>query len=73
MENPTGYFNLVPHELTVGDFHRNLAPSALKPHRAWADVSACGPRTKELAGLFRETFEKYESGVRAESKTAGPA
>ncbi len=37
MENPTGDFNLEPHE------------------------------------LFRENFKKYESGVRAEIKAAGPA
>jgi phosphoenolpyruvate carboxykinase (ATP) len=28
MENPTGDFNLEPHQLTVGEVHRNLAPSA---------------------------------------------
>ena len=45
----------------------------LTPRAVWADASDYDVTAKKLAGLFRENFKKYESGVTAEIKAATPA
>jgi phosphoenolpyruvate carboxykinase (ATP) len=45
----------------------------LRPRGVWADASAYDAMAKKLAGLFRQNFTKYESGVSAEIAAAGPA
>jgi len=44
----------------------------LLPREAWYDKAAYETTARKLAGLFRENFCAYESGVSEEIKTAGP-
>jgi ATP-dependent phosphoenolpyruvate carboxykinase len=45
----------------------------VRPRAVWTDASAYDTTAKKLAGLFRENFRTYESGVSAEIKGAGPS
>jgi phosphoenolpyruvate carboxykinase (ATP) len=45
----------------------------MRPRGAWTDRSAYDKAARALAALFRENFTKYEAGVSAEIKAAGPA
>jgi phosphoenolpyruvate carboxykinase (ATP) len=44
----------------------------LVPRNTWSDAKAYDNSARHLAGLFRENFKSYESGVDAEVKAAGP-
>lgn len=44
----------------------------LLPRHAWADKTAYDAAANKLAGLFRDNFRTYESGVDAHIKAAGP-
>jgi len=44
----------------------------LNPKSTWSDKAAFDRTATKLAGLFRNNFIKYESGVSAEVKAAGP-
>ena len=43
------------------------------PRSVWTAASAYARAARPQAALFRENFKKYESGVSAEIKAAGPA
>jgi phosphoenolpyruvate carboxykinase (ATP) len=45
----------------------------LTPHKAWADASRYDTAAARLAGLFRDNFRTYETGVSPEIRAAGPA
>ncbi len=45
----------------------------LLPRNTWSDKLAYDAAARKLAGLFRTNFQKYESGVPAEVRAAGPA
>ena len=51
----------------------NVPSEILVPKNAWADKAAFEATAKKLAGLFKDNFKTYESGVSAEVKAAGPA
>jgi phosphoenolpyruvate carboxykinase (ATP) len=51
----------------------NVPAEVLVPSKAWADQGAFGATAKKLAGLFRNNFKTYASGVSAEVCSAGPA
>jgi phosphoenolpyruvate carboxykinase (ATP) len=44
----------------------------LAPRETWGDKSAYDATAQKLAGLFRENFKTYESGVSSEVRSAGP-
>ena len=45
----------------------------LQPRHTWADRNAYDATARKLAGLFRDNFRAYESGLSAEVCAAGPA
>jgi len=49
----------------------NVPAEILDPRSTWADKSAFDEMAKKLAGLFRDNFAKYETGVSAEVVAAG--
>jgi phosphoenolpyruvate carboxykinase (ATP) len=51
----------------------NVPAEILVPRNAWTDKTAYDATAKKLAGLFKDNFNKYEAGVSAEVKAAGPA
>jgi phosphoenolpyruvate carboxykinase (ATP) len=51
----------------------NVPAEILKPRNTWSDKSAYDAAAKKLAGLFQNNFKKYEAGVNAEVRSAGPA
>ena len=81
-----GTFTLEQHQLTVGDVHHNLPPNSLYEHAiryekdsSIAENGALVAYSCVKTGLSSKDkrvvkhSKKYESGVGAEIKAAGPA
>lgn len=45
----------------------------LLPKNTWSEKSAYDSAARKLAGLFQANFQKYEAGVSADVRAAGPA
>lgn len=50
----------------------NVPSEILDPKSTWSDADAYDEQAQELAGLFRENFQKFESEVQEEVLKAGP-
>jgi phosphoenolpyruvate carboxykinase (ATP) len=50
-----------------------VPPELLNPRNTWPDPSAYDQMANEVAGWFVKNFDKYASGVDAETLAAGPA
>lgn len=50
----------------------DVPPQVLRPRDSWADKEAYDAAANKLAGMFRENFEKYASGVDEAVRAAGP-
>jgi phosphoenolpyruvate carboxykinase (ATP) len=50
----------------------NVPPPILRPRNTWGNPKDYDAAAAKLASLFSENFKKYESGVSAEVKAAGP-
>jgi phosphoenolpyruvate carboxykinase (ATP) len=50
----------------------NVPAEILLPRNTWADKSAYDAAAKKLSALFQANFKKYESGVAADVRAAGP-
>ncbi len=57
----------------IGNVCPGVSRDTLWPRGVWPDDSAYETTAKKLADLFRENFRKYEFGVSAEIRSAGPA
>jgi phosphoenolpyruvate carboxykinase (ATP) len=49
-----------------------VPPGILDPRGTWSEPGAYDDAARRLAGMFQENFRKYEDGVPAEVKAAGP-
>ena len=50
----------------------DVPSEALLPRNTWRDPAAYDATARKLAGMFRENFKKFESGVPTEVRAAGP-
>ena len=51
----------------------DVPDEVLRPRNTWSDGDAYDAKATELAGMFRENFEKYADQVGDEVRAAGPA
>lgn len=50
----------------------DVPAEVLQPRNTWSDARAYDTKAQHLAGLFRENFKQFESGVSDEVKASGP-
>lgn len=50
----------------------DVPAEVLQPRNTWKDARAYDVKAQHLAGLFRENFKQFESGVSDEVKASGP-
>jgi len=50
----------------------DVPDSVLRPRDTWEDGEAYDAQARKLAGMFRENFERYASGVSTAVRAAGP-
>ena len=50
----------------------DVPSEVLQPRSTWKNVKTYDEKAQHLAGLFRENFKQFESGVTDEVKASGP-
>ena len=58
--------------LAIPSHVEGVPAEVLQPKSTWTDAAAYDEKAAQLAAMFRDNFKKYQDGVSAEVKAAGP-